>query len=156
MNYPGLSTTYAKWVQTYGTELAKFWLPYEWLDTAEKLDFPGLPQLPLCTGPLLHFQKAMRSGFRSWKCTAPFGGRVQGVPANLARKKNGNLCGLVVLWQQSGRRVFLRRPKTNARLLHAVGNRQLQRCSVAPGVSMKYATEPARLPGVVCTGAGGE
>ena len=41
MNYLGPGTSYAKWVQTYGAELAKSWLPYEWFDTAKKLDFPG-------------------------------------------------------------------------------------------------------------------
>ena len=43
LNYLGPGITYEKWVKTYGATLAKSWLPYEWLDSPEKLDFPGLP-----------------------------------------------------------------------------------------------------------------
>ena len=30
-------------MKTYGAKLSKLWFPYEWFDTAEKLDFPRLP-----------------------------------------------------------------------------------------------------------------
>ena len=43
LNYLGPGITYEKWVKTYGATLAKSWLPYEWLDSPNKLDFPGLP-----------------------------------------------------------------------------------------------------------------
>ena len=36
-------TSHYKWVKTYGAKLSKFWFTYEWLDTAEKFDLPGLP-----------------------------------------------------------------------------------------------------------------
>ena len=43
LNYLGPGITYEKWVKTYGATLTKSWLPYEWLDSPDKLDFPGLP-----------------------------------------------------------------------------------------------------------------
>ena len=43
LNYLGPGITYEKWVKTYGATLAKSWLPYEWFDSSDKLDFPGLP-----------------------------------------------------------------------------------------------------------------
>ena len=30
-------------MKTYGAKLSKLWFPYEWFDTAQKLDFPRLP-----------------------------------------------------------------------------------------------------------------
>ncbi|KAL9959464.1 hypothetical protein ACROYT_G032790 [Oculina patagonica] len=36
-------TSYEKWVKAYGCELKKSWFPYEWFDSSEKLDYPGLP-----------------------------------------------------------------------------------------------------------------
>ena len=35
-------TSHDKWVKTYGAKLSKLWFPYEFFDTAEKLDFSGL------------------------------------------------------------------------------------------------------------------
>ena len=43
LNYLGSGITYEKWVKTYGATLSKSWLPYEWFDSPDKLDFPGLP-----------------------------------------------------------------------------------------------------------------
>ena len=43
LNYLGPGITYEKWVKTYGATLAKSWLPYEWFDSPDKLDFPGQP-----------------------------------------------------------------------------------------------------------------
>ena len=43
VNYLAPGITYDKWVKTYGATLTKSWLPYEWLDSPDKLDFPGLP-----------------------------------------------------------------------------------------------------------------
>ena len=34
---------YDKWVKTYGANQTKSWLPYKWFDTADKLDYKGLP-----------------------------------------------------------------------------------------------------------------
>ena len=45
MNYLAPGITYDKWVKTYGATLAKFWLPYEWFDSADKLDYPGASTL---------------------------------------------------------------------------------------------------------------
>lgn len=36
-------TSYDKWVKTYNVQLSNLWFPYECFDTAEKLDFLGLP-----------------------------------------------------------------------------------------------------------------
>ena len=43
VNYLAPGITYDKWVKTYSATLTKSWLPYEWLDSPDKLDFPGLP-----------------------------------------------------------------------------------------------------------------
>ena len=43
MNYMAPGTTYDKWVKTYGAKQVKSWLPYEWFDSPDKLDHPGLP-----------------------------------------------------------------------------------------------------------------
>ena len=44
INYLGPGTSYAKWVEAYDCKATKSWLPYEWFDSAEKLDYPGLPE----------------------------------------------------------------------------------------------------------------
>ena len=46
INYPGPGTGYEAWVKAYGCSAQKSWLPYEWLDTPEKLNYPGLPDYP--------------------------------------------------------------------------------------------------------------
>ena len=43
INYLGPGISYAKWVEAYDCKATKSWLPYEWFDSAEKLDYPGLP-----------------------------------------------------------------------------------------------------------------
>ena len=43
VNYLAPGITYEKWVKTYGAKITKSWLPYEWFDSPDKLDFPGLP-----------------------------------------------------------------------------------------------------------------
>ena len=42
-NYLAPGITYDKWVKTYGAKQTKSWLPYEWFDSADKLDYKGLP-----------------------------------------------------------------------------------------------------------------
>ena len=42
-NYLSPDITYDKWVKTYGAKQTKSWLPYEWFDSADKLDHKGLP-----------------------------------------------------------------------------------------------------------------
>ena len=42
-SYVSPGTSYEKWVKPYGAKLSKSWLPYEWFDCADKLDFEGLP-----------------------------------------------------------------------------------------------------------------
>ena len=43
INYLSPEITYDKWVKTYGSKQTKSWLPYEWFDSADKLDYKGLP-----------------------------------------------------------------------------------------------------------------
>ena len=43
INYLGPGTSYEKWVKTYGSSQTKSWLPYEWFDSSDKLDYEGLP-----------------------------------------------------------------------------------------------------------------
>ena len=43
INYVGPGTSYDKWIKAYGCKTEKSWFPYEWFDTPEKLDYPGLP-----------------------------------------------------------------------------------------------------------------
>ena len=43
LNYLAPGITYDKWVKTYGAKQTKSWLPYEWFDSADKLDYKGLP-----------------------------------------------------------------------------------------------------------------
>ena len=42
-NYLSPGTPYDKWVKMYGAKQTKSWLPYEWFDSAAKLDHEGLP-----------------------------------------------------------------------------------------------------------------
>ena len=44
INYLGPGVSYEKWVKAYDCKTTKSWLPYEWFDSAEKLDYPGLPE----------------------------------------------------------------------------------------------------------------
>ena len=44
INHLGPGTSYEKWVKAYECKTVKSWFPYEWFDTPEKLDFPGLPK----------------------------------------------------------------------------------------------------------------
>ena len=46
INYLGPGTSYTAWVKAYGCSTQKSWLPYEWLDSPEKLNYPGLPDYP--------------------------------------------------------------------------------------------------------------
>ena len=42
-NYLSPGITYNKWVKTYGAKQTKSWLPYERFDSADKLDYKGIP-----------------------------------------------------------------------------------------------------------------
>ena len=42
-NYLAPGIAYDKWVKTYGVKQTKSWLPNEWFDSADKLDYKGLP-----------------------------------------------------------------------------------------------------------------
>ena len=46
INYLRPGTSYEAWVKAYGCSSQKSWLPYEWLDSPEKLNYPGLPDYP--------------------------------------------------------------------------------------------------------------
>ena len=43
INYLANGITYDKWVKTSGANQTKSWLPYEWFNSADKLDYKGLP-----------------------------------------------------------------------------------------------------------------
>ena len=43
INYLGPGTSYDSWIKAYGATAQKAWLPYEWLDSPDKLDYSGLP-----------------------------------------------------------------------------------------------------------------
>ena len=44
INYLGPGTSYERWVKAYDCKATKSWLPYEWFDSEEKLDYEGLPE----------------------------------------------------------------------------------------------------------------
>ena len=46
INYLGPGTSYDGWTKAYGVSAQKAWLPYEWLDSPDKLAYPGLPDYP--------------------------------------------------------------------------------------------------------------
>ena len=46
INYLCPGTSYEKWTKAYECSAEKSWLPYEWFDSPEKLDHPGLPDYP--------------------------------------------------------------------------------------------------------------
>ena len=66
MNYLGPGTTYDKWIKAYDCKTVKSWLPYEWFDRLEKLDYPGLPDYP-------HWYSKMKGDFvlklSEWKAS---------------------------------------------------------------------------------------
>ena len=46
VNYIGPGISYDAWTKAYGCGREKLWLPYEWFDSVDKLDYPGLPDYP--------------------------------------------------------------------------------------------------------------
>ena len=46
MNYIGLGISYDAWTKAYERTGEKSWFPYEWFDSADKLDYPGLLDYP--------------------------------------------------------------------------------------------------------------
>ena len=56
INYLGPGTSYDSWLKAYGCEIKKSNFPYEWFDSAEKLDYPGLPDYP-------HWYSKLKNGF---------------------------------------------------------------------------------------------
>ena len=46
VNYIGPGISYDNWTMAYGCTNEKSWLPYEWFDDPEKLNYPGLPDYP--------------------------------------------------------------------------------------------------------------
>ena len=88
INYLGPGTSYDKWVKAYGCKSVKSWFPYEWFDTPEKLDFPGLPEYEAWYSKLKGGYVLTREG-------------VGGVPAAVQRKGDADLRRLAALLQQS-------------------------------------------------------
>ena len=39
INHLGPGTSFEKWVKTYGSGQTKSWLPYEWFNSTDKLDY---------------------------------------------------------------------------------------------------------------------
>ena len=62
MNYLATGITYDKWVKTYGATLSKSWLPYEWFDSPDKLDYPRLP--PYLVLPTQGLLRTLAQGVR--------------------------------------------------------------------------------------------
>ena len=52
INYLGPGTSYDSWTRAYGCNEQKSWFPYEWLDSVEKLSYPGLPDYECWTSKL--------------------------------------------------------------------------------------------------------
>ena len=46
INYLGPGTSHDKWLKAYGCPVGKSWFLFQWFDTPDKLDFPGLPDYP--------------------------------------------------------------------------------------------------------------
>lgn len=44
INYVGPGVSYEAWTKAHGCQAKKSWFPYDWFDSPEKLDFPGLPE----------------------------------------------------------------------------------------------------------------
>ena len=136
-SYVSPGTSYEKWVKTYGAKLSKSWLPYEWFDCADKLDFEGLPP------------------HRYWfpKQEKQFSLVVEGVwglPASVPGTGNENVGWLAAFLQQPRCWALARRPGVHPRLLHWVGNPPFQRCVVVAGwldeISPAGHAEPKRGP----------
>ena len=89
INYLAPGITYDKWVKTYGAKQTKSWLPYEWFDSADKLDYKGLP-------PYRCWFSQLKNSF------ALNTKRIQWVQACLPRAGDADLRRLVGVLQQSG------------------------------------------------------
>ena len=46
INYLAPGVSYEKWTKAYECTAAKSWFPYEWFDSHQKLEYPGLPDYP--------------------------------------------------------------------------------------------------------------
>lgn len=46
INYLGPGTSYDSWAKAYDCQYTKSWFPYEWFDSVDKLNHPGLPDYP--------------------------------------------------------------------------------------------------------------
>ena len=46
INYLGPGVSYKKWIKAYECSSVKSWFPYEWFDSPEKLNYPGLTDYP--------------------------------------------------------------------------------------------------------------
>ncbi|KAL9982461.1 hypothetical protein ACROYT_G004507 [Oculina patagonica] len=69
INYLGPGTSYEKWVKAYECEAKKSWFPYEWFDSPEKLDYPGLPDYPAWFSKLKGQYVLTRDEWEGCKCT---------------------------------------------------------------------------------------
>ena len=69
LSYLGPGKTYDSWVKAFGCELTKSWFPYEWFDSSEKLDFPGLPDYPCWFSKLKGSFTLLLQKFRQCKQT---------------------------------------------------------------------------------------
>ena len=54
-------------MKAYGCSAQKSWLPYEWLDTPEKLNYPGLPDYPMWYSKLKGYFVLKLSEFKECK-----------------------------------------------------------------------------------------
>ena len=120
MNYLAPGITYDKWVKTYGATLAKSWLPYEWFDSADKLDYLGLP-------PLLGLVFSAQGRVR----LIPQG--VRRLPAHFPRAWHANLRRLARVLQQPGRCPLPGSAAEDEGVLHQPWSGHLQGRGLPPG-----------------------
>ena len=89
-NYLSPGTSYDKWVKTYGVKQTTSWLPYEWFDSAEKLDYKGLPPYRCWFSKL---KKQLCSNAK----------RIRRLQESLSRARHADLRRLAGVLQQSRR-----------------------------------------------------
>ena len=109
INYLGPGTSYAKWVEAYDCKTTKSWLPYEWFDSQEKLDYPGLPEYEAWYSKLKHEYVLTRE---EW----------EGCQETVQRKRHENLRRLAEILQQPGCRTGVGGAPKDEKILRGEGD----------------------------------
>jgi len=114
INYLGPGTSYEKWVKAYECEGEKGFFPYDWFDTPEKLEYPGLP-------PYSEWYSSLK---KDWVLTLDEYARCQRLFQEIR--------GLAVVLQQSGCGARSGGVGKDEKLLHREGDRHVERRSLSP------------------------